>query len=100
MDKRFAFLLTCISNLDGCTGVDGCMLPHKKGVRETRSRSFGDGPQSLGRVGTPGNLPASREIISCLLGVNNFSAALRNNPPGVMQHTRILRKQHASGYGS
>lgn len=99
-DKRFAFLFACIGNLGGCTGVDGCMLAPKKGVRETRSRSFGDEPQNLGRAGTPGNLPASREIISCLLRVNNFSPALRNSPPGVMQRTSILRKQHVSGYGS
>ncbi len=99
-DKRFAFLFGCIGNLGGCTGVDGCMLAPKKGVSETRSRSFGDEPQNLGRTGTPGNLPASWEIFSCLLRVNNFSPALRNSPPRVMQRTRILRKQHASGYGS
>ncbi len=99
-DKRFVFLFACITNLGCCAGVDGCTLAPKKAVRETRRRSFGVEPQSLGRASTPGNPPARQETISSLLRVNNFSPALRNSPAGMMQRTRILRKQHASGYGS
>lgn len=98
-NKRFVFLFACIGNLGGSAGVDGCKLAPKKDVPETRSRSFDDGPQSLGRAGSSGNPPANPETISCLLRVNSFSSP-KNSPSRVMECARILQKQHASGYGS